>query len=65
MSEKQFKGLDHCSKHDNYYHWKAGCEYCKKEKKPMKKLDRVFKEMQENGMIPKVSNVSKNSDTNN
>jgi len=65
MSKKTFKNLDHCSKHDKYYHWKAGCEPCKKERRPkqMKKLDEVFKQMEEDGIIPKVSDVVKNTDS--
>ena len=68
MSEKKFKELDHCEKHDRYYHWKAGCVYCKRDREPkrIKKLDKVIAEMQESGMLPKVGkNVVKNSNTNN
>ena len=51
---KMFKGLPICEEHGITYRYQDGCcRICKKNKKPMKKLDRVLKEMEEKGLIPK------------
>ena len=53
MTRKKFKNLDHCEKHNQYYHWSYGCSHCKKEKaKNMKSIDEVMKKMEDDGLIP-------------
>jgi len=60
---KRFKGLSHCSKHDQYYHWKYGCKKCRKANaENMKPIDQVLKEMEEKGLIPEGLNERSNSD---
>jgi hypothetical protein len=63
---KTFKGFPICEKHGITYHWKDRCcRICRKEKRPMKKLDAVLKQMEDDGLIPKVKNNDKNDNNSN
>jgi len=64
VTTRTFKGFNICDKHGNTYHWRDGCKKCQKER-PMKKLDEVLKQMQEDGLIPKVDGDGKNNNDNN
>jgi len=64
--KKTFKGFPVCEKHGITYRWEDRCcKICKKEKKPMKKLDEVLKQMEDDGLIPKVKNDDKKGVNNN
>ena len=64
---KKFKNLDWCEAHNDYYHWKYGCNLCKRSKaNNTKPIDQVLKEMEQEGLIPKTDNEKNNvGDVNN